>query len=106
MKAPAPPRSPWQLFYGGPCVAAAVVSRPGAGAAAAGDQRRQSALGAATAKTPLAAAVAAHRRDRGLACASCSRGYAGEGRGVRVVSVGGGPLLGPKVRATSRFCSP
>jgi len=46
-------------------------------------------------KTPLVAAVAAHLRDRGLAVCILSRGYASQGRGVRVVSVGEGPLLGP-----------
>jgi tetraacyldisaccharide 4'-kinase len=34
-------------------------------------------------------------RDRGLAVCVLSRGYASRGRGVRVVSVGEGPLLGP-----------
>jgi len=48
-------------------------------------------------KTPLAAAVAAHLRDRGLAVCILSRGYGGQGRGVRVVSAGDGPLLGPLV---------
>jgi tetraacyldisaccharide 4'-kinase len=48
-------------------------------------------------KTPLVAAVAAHLRDRGLAVCILSRGYASQGRGVRVVSAGGGPLLGPLV---------
>jgi tetraacyldisaccharide 4'-kinase len=48
-----------------------------------------------TGKTPLTAAVAAHLRDRGLAVCILSRGYASRGRGVRVVSTGEGPLLGP-----------
>jgi len=46
-------------------------------------------------KTPLVAAVAAHLRDRGLAVCILSRGYGRRGRGVRVVSAGQGPLLGP-----------
>ncbi len=46
-------------------------------------------------KTPLVAAVAGHLRDRGLAVCILSRGYASRGRGVQVVSTGGGPLLGP-----------
>jgi len=48
-------------------------------------------------KTPLTAAIAAHLRDEGLAVCILSRGYAGKGRGVRVVSTGSGPLLGPRV---------
>jgi tetraacyldisaccharide 4'-kinase len=48
-----------------------------------------------TGKTPLVAAVASHLRDRGLAVCILSRGYASRGRGVRVVSTGEGPLLGP-----------
>jgi tetraacyldisaccharide-1-P 4'-kinase len=44
-------------------------------------------------KTPLVAAVAAHLRARGVEVCILSRGYAGRGRGVRVVSRGGGPLL-------------
>jgi tetraacyldisaccharide 4'-kinase len=44
-------------------------------------------------KTPLVAAVARHLRQRGLAVCILSRGYGGGGRGVRLVSRGGGPLL-------------
>ena len=50
-----------------------------------------------TGKTPLAAAVAGHLRDRGLRTTILSRGYRSRGRGVRLVSTGEGPLLGPKV---------
>jgi tetraacyldisaccharide 4'-kinase len=46
-------------------------------------------------KTPLVAALAAHLRDRGLAVCILTRGYGGRGRGVRLVSAGAGPLLGP-----------
>jgi tetraacyldisaccharide 4'-kinase len=46
-------------------------------------------------KTPLVAAVARHLRQRGAAVCILSRGYGGRGRGVRVVSRGDGPLLGP-----------
>jgi tetraacyldisaccharide 4'-kinase len=46
-------------------------------------------------KTPLVAAVARHLRQRGAAVCILSRGYGGRGRGVRVVSRGEGPLLGP-----------
>jgi tetraacyldisaccharide 4'-kinase len=44
-------------------------------------------------KTPLVAAIAAHLRDRGLAVCILSRGYGSQGRGVRVVSTGRGPIL-------------
>jgi tetraacyldisaccharide 4'-kinase len=47
-------------------------------------------------KTPLVAAVAEHLRDAGWRPAILSRGYGGHGRGVRVVSRGEGPLLGPE----------
>jgi tetraacyldisaccharide 4'-kinase len=97
MKAPPRPLSPWQLLYGGahrlrrrwyrsrarrlprPVVSVGNLHWGGAG------------------KTPLVATVAAHLRDRGLAVCVLSRGYAGRGRGVRVVSAGEGPLLGPLV---------
>ncbi|MFL6291266.1 MAG: tetraacyldisaccharide 4'-kinase [Thermoanaerobaculia bacterium] len=95
MKSPPPSASPWQLLYGGahrlrfrwyrshsrnlprPVVSVGNLHWGGTG------------------KTPLTAAVAAHLRDRGLAVCILSRGYASRGRGVRVVSTGGGPLLGP-----------
>jgi tetraacyldisaccharide 4'-kinase len=97
MRSPSPPTSPWQLLYGGahrlrqrwygprahrlpsPVVSIGNLHWGGAG------------------KTPLVAAVAAHLRDRGLAVCILSRGYASRGRGVRVVSMGDGPLLGPLV---------
>ncbi|HEX6901578.1 MAG TPA: tetraacyldisaccharide 4'-kinase [Thermoanaerobaculia bacterium] len=97
MKAPAPPSSPWQLFYGGahrlrwrwyrerakrlprPVVSVGNLHWGGSG------------------KTPLTAAIARHLRDRGLAVCILSRGYGGKGEGVRVVSTGEGPLLGPRV---------
>lgn len=97
MKAPSPPVSPWQLLYGGahrlryrwyrarwrrlprPVVSIGNLCWGGGG------------------KTPVTAAVAAHLRDRGFAVCILSRGYRGRGRGVRVVSVGEGPLLGPLV---------
>jgi len=48
-----------------------------------------------TGKTPLTAAVAAYLRDQGHRVTVLSRGYGSRGKGVRVVSVGEGPLLGP-----------
>ena len=97
MRAPPPPRSPWQLFYGGTHrlrqrwyeKRARSLPRP---VISVGNLHW-----GGTGKTPLTAAIAAHLRDRGLAVCILSRGYAGKGRGARVVSVGGGPLLGPKV---------
>jgi tetraacyldisaccharide 4'-kinase len=95
MKAPSRPTSPWQLFYGSvhrwrrrwyrehakrlplPVISVGNLHWGGAG------------------KTPLAAAIAAHLRDRGSAVCILSRGYASRGRGVRLVSAGQGPLLGP-----------
>lgn len=50
-----------------------------------------------TGKTPLVAAIASHLRDRGMRTAILSRGYRSRGRGVRIVSTGEGPLLGPLV---------
>ena len=97
LAAPPPPRSPWQLLYGGvhrlrrrwyrgrarrlprPVISVGNLHWGGGG------------------KTPLTAALAAHLRDRGLHVCILSRGYASRGRGVRVVSVGDGPLLGPTV---------
>lgn len=97
MKAPSPPSSPWQLFYGGahrlrwrwyrerarrlpkPVVSVGNLHWGGSG------------------KTPLVAAIGAHLRDRGLHVCVLSRGYGGKGEGIRVVSTGEGPLLGPLV---------
>jgi tetraacyldisaccharide 4'-kinase len=95
LAAPPPPRSPWQLLYGAahrwrrarwrhrarrlprPVVSIGNLHWGGGG------------------KTPLTAAVAAHLRDAGHRVCILSRGYGGRGRGVRVVSDGGAPLLGP-----------
>jgi tetraacyldisaccharide 4'-kinase len=97
MKAPAPSRSPWQLLYGG----AHRLRRRWYRTHARALPRPVISIGnlhwGGTGKTPLTAAVAAHLRDGGLAVCILSRGYAGEGKGVSVVSTGGGPLLGPKV---------
>jgi tetraacyldisaccharide 4'-kinase len=97
LEPPAPARSPWQLLYGAghalrrrwwrrrarrlpvPVVSVGNLHWGGAG------------------KTPLVAALAEHLRDRGLAVAILSRGYGRRDRGVRLVSVGEGPLLGPTV---------
>lgn len=93
--APDPPRSPWQLLYGGalawrrrfwrsharrlprPVVSVGNLHWGGSG------------------KTPLVAAIATWARDRGRRPAILSRGYGGRGRGVRLVSAGDGPLREP-----------
>ncbi|MEM7354025.1 MAG: tetraacyldisaccharide 4'-kinase [Acidobacteriota bacterium] len=95
--APKPSWSPWQRLYGGahrlryawfsrrarrlprPVISIGNLHWGGGG------------------KTPLAAAVAAHLRDAGLAVTILSRGYGSKGRGVRMLSRGEGPLLGPKL---------
>jgi tetraacyldisaccharide 4'-kinase len=46
-------------------------------------------------KTPVTAAVAEHLRDTGHEIVILSRGYKSRGKGVRVVSDGRGPLMGP-----------
>ena len=96
-EAPKPSRSPWQLFYGAmhalrwqwyarsasrlpvPVVSVGNIHWGGAG------------------KTPLVAALARHLRDGGRQVAVLSRGYGSKGTGVRVVSTGEGPILGPLV---------
>jgi tetraacyldisaccharide 4'-kinase len=97
LPSPPAPSSPWQLLYGGahrlrrhwyrtrakklprPVLSVGNLHFGGAG------------------KTPLTAALAARLRDRGLAVCILSRGYGSRGRGVRTVSTGEGPLLGPLV---------
>ena len=92
-----PPRSPWQRFYGA-----------AHGARWRWHAKRSKRLPrpvisignlhwGGTGKTPLVAAVAGHLRDRGIQTAVLSRGYRSRGSGVRIVSTGQGPLLGPKV---------
>jgi len=94
--APAPPRSPWQWLYGAvhrlrrrwyegrarrlprPVVSVGNLCWGGGG------------------KTPMVAAIAAHLRDEGHRVAILSRGYKRRGGdGIRLVSDGEGPLLGP-----------
>ena len=97
IEAPPPPRSPWQALYG----AAHRLRRRWYRHRALRLPRPVVSVGnlhwGGTGKTPLVAALAAHLRDAGLAVTILSRGYRGRGRGVRVVSTGEGPLLGPKV---------
>jgi len=93
---PPPPRSPWQLLYG----AAHAVRRRYWSRRAARLPRPVVSVGnlhfGGAGKTPVVAAIAAHLRDAGWRVAILSRGYRGRGRGVRMVSVGEGPLLGPR----------
>jgi tetraacyldisaccharide 4'-kinase len=97
MKAPHPPSSPWQLLYGG----AHRLRRQWYRTRAQRLPRPVVSIGnlhwGGSGKTPLVAAIAAHLRDRGVAVCILSRGYASQGRGVRVVSTGEGPILGPLV---------
>lgn len=94
---PSPPHSPWQLFYG----AAHRLRRRWYSSRALRLRRPVVSVGnlhwGGAGKTPLTAAIAEHLRDRGLTVAILTRGYKSEGRGVRVVSTGEGPLLGPLV---------
>lgn len=94
--APSPPRSPWQWFYGAvhrlrrrwyegragrlprPVVSVGNLHWGGGG------------------KTPMVAAIAAHLRDQGRRVVVLSRGYKRRGgAGIRLVSDGEGPLIGP-----------
>lgn len=93
---PSRPISPWQLIYGGvhrlrrhwlnrrvrhlprPVISVGNLHLGGGG------------------KTPLVAAIATHLRDAGRQVAILTRGYGSEGTGVRIVSRGHGPMLGPR----------
>lgn len=93
---PGPSWSPWQRFYGW----AHGVRHRWWASRAARLPRPVISIGnlhwGGSGKTPLAAAIARHLRDRGLRVAILSRGYGRQGEGVTVVSHGDGPLLGPR----------
>ena len=96
--APAPPRSPWQLFYG----AAHALRRRWYRSRARSLPRPVVSVGnlhwGGSGKTPLTAALAQHLGERGLRVAILSRGYGGSERGERLVSAWGeGPLVGARV---------
>ncbi len=97
LESPRPPRSPWQRLYG----SAHRLRRRWHRARAKRLPRPVISIGnlhwGGAGKTPLAAAVAEHLRDGGLKVAILTRGYKSEGRGIRIVSTGEGPLLGPLV---------
>jgi len=94
---PTPSRSPWQILYG------AAHSLRWRWYARRSNRLPRPVVSVGnlhwggTGKTPLVAAIAAHLRDRGLNTTILSRGYRSRGRGVRLVSTGEGPLLGPTV---------
>ncbi len=94
-----PPRSwsPWQWLYGG----AHRLRHAWLGRRAKRLPRPVVSVGnlcwGGGGKTPLVAAVAAHLRDAGKAVAILTRGYGSKGAGVRVLSRGEGPLLGPRL---------
>lgn len=94
---PPVPTSPWQRFYG-----AAHRLRERRWSSRAGRLPKPViSVGnlhwGGSGKTPMTAAVAAHFRDTGRRVAILSRGYGSGGDGVRLVSRGEGPLLGPTV---------
>ncbi len=97
IRPPTRPRSPWQLLYGGlhrlrraiyqrrarrlprPVVSVGNLHWGGGG------------------KTPFTAALAARLARQGRAVAILSRGYGRKSSGIKVVSAGRGPLLGPNL---------
>jgi tetraacyldisaccharide 4'-kinase len=97
LQSPTRPRSPWQLFYG----AAHTLRRRWYRTRAARLPRAVISVGnlhfGGTGKTPLVAAIARHLTVKDHHVTILSRGYKRQGRGIRIVSTGDGPLLGPRV---------
>ncbi|MEL7061711.1 MAG: tetraacyldisaccharide 4'-kinase [Acidobacteriota bacterium] len=97
LEPPPVPRSPWQRLYG----AAHAARRSYWSRRARRLPRPVVSIGnlawGGTGKTPVTAALARHLVGRGLRIAILSRGYGSAGKGVRLVSRGDGPLLGPRV---------
>lgn len=94
---PKPSRSPWQLAYG----AAHRLRQRWYGFRARRLPRPVISVGnlhwGGAGKTPLVAAVAGRLRDLGLSVTVLSRGYGRREAGIKVVSTGEGPLLGPSL---------
>ena len=92
---PPKPRSPWQRFY----AAAHGVRRKYWTGRAQRLPRPVISIGnlswAGSGKTPMTAAVAEFLHKSGRRVAILSRGYGSKGEGVRIVSRGDGPMLGP-----------
>lgn len=95
---PSPPRSrsPWQRFYAAVLAMRRSWHRPRARRLPRPVVSVGNLHWGGGGKTPLTAAIAAHLRDAGHIVAILTRGYGGKGKGVRIVSTGAGPLLGPK----------
>jgi tetraacyldisaccharide 4'-kinase len=97
---PPPPRSPWQLLYGGAHRLRRRWYRDRAGRLPRPVVSVGNLHWGGGGKTPLVAALACHLRDHGLEVCVLSRGYRrgrqSGGGGSRVVSTGRGPLLGPE----------
>ncbi len=97
LEVPARSWSPWQWFYGGAHTArqawfsrrAKRLPRP---VISVGNLHW-----GGGGKTPMVAAIAAHLRDAGRRVSILTRGYGSKGEGVRILSRGEGPLLGPKL---------
>lgn len=92
---PPKPRSPWQRFY----TAAHGLRRKYWAGRAERLPRPVISVGnlswGGSGKTPMTAAVAEHLRRSGRRVAILSRGYGSKGAGVRIVSRGDGPMMGP-----------
>lgn len=96
-RAPAPSRSPWQLLYGAVHAARRAWWRE----RAARLPRPVLSVGnlhfGGSGKTPMVAAIAEHLRDSDHRVCILSRGYGRRDGKVRIVSVGEGPMLGPRI---------
>jgi tetraacyldisaccharide 4'-kinase len=91
------PRSPWQLLYG----AAHRLRRKWWARRRFHLPRPVISVGnlhwGGSGKTPLTAAIARHLLAAGYRVAVLSRGYGRQDKRTRIVSIGEGPLLGPKL---------
>jgi tetraacyldisaccharide 4'-kinase len=96
LAAPARSRSPWQRLY----EAAHASRRRWFATRAAQLPRPVVSVGnlhwGGSGKTPLVAAIARRLAAQGLHVTILSRGYKSKGAGIRIVSSGDGPILGPR----------